>query len=218
MIKAIETSYKGYRFRSRLEARWGVFFDALDIKWEYESEGFDLHEQGHQTIEVFRSSARKEYAELSDAEMHVRSFWSGEEINLLDELLQNKKAYYLPDFHIPSLGFVEIKPYQGYASWGNNFVLPKLQGAILLHGTPGTQSDECYEVCTFYDVPYFLGYCPICKSFGYGFMGWAERICKDYKACGHYQKDDLSESRPMLNAITAARSARFEHGEQPNVY
>jgi hypothetical protein len=25
--KAIETHYKGYRFRSRLEARWAVFFD-----------------------------------------------------------------------------------------------------------------------------------------------------------------------------------------------
>ena len=41
-IKAIETSYKGYRFRSRLEARWAVFFDALGIKWEYEPEGFEL--------------------------------------------------------------------------------------------------------------------------------------------------------------------------------
>ena len=29
MIKAIETVYNGYRFRSRLEARWAVFFDAL---------------------------------------------------------------------------------------------------------------------------------------------------------------------------------------------
>ena len=27
-IKPIETNYKGYRFRSRLEARWAVFFDA----------------------------------------------------------------------------------------------------------------------------------------------------------------------------------------------
>lgn len=27
-IKAIDTYYKGYRFRSRLEARWAVFFDA----------------------------------------------------------------------------------------------------------------------------------------------------------------------------------------------
>ncbi len=46
MIKAIETQYQGYRFRSRLEARWAVFFDALGIKWEYEKEGYDLGELG----------------------------------------------------------------------------------------------------------------------------------------------------------------------------
>lgn len=45
-IKAIETQYKGYRFRSRLEARWAVFFDALNIKWEYEKEGYELGEAG----------------------------------------------------------------------------------------------------------------------------------------------------------------------------
>jgi len=42
MIKAIQTEYNGYLFRSRLEARWAVFFDALDIEYQYESEGFDL--------------------------------------------------------------------------------------------------------------------------------------------------------------------------------
>jgi hypothetical protein len=42
LIKAIETRYKGYRFRSRLEARWAVFFDSLGIEWEYEPEGFEL--------------------------------------------------------------------------------------------------------------------------------------------------------------------------------
>ena len=42
MIKAIETSYKGYRFRSRLEARWAVFFDAAGFDWSYETEGFKL--------------------------------------------------------------------------------------------------------------------------------------------------------------------------------
>ena len=41
-LKAIETEYKGYRFRSRLEARWAVFFDACGVKWEYEPEGYDL--------------------------------------------------------------------------------------------------------------------------------------------------------------------------------
>ena len=41
-IKAIETEYNGYRFRSRLEARWAVFFDAAGIKCEYEPEGFEI--------------------------------------------------------------------------------------------------------------------------------------------------------------------------------
>jgi len=45
-IKAIETVYKGYRFRSRLEARWAVFFENVGIKWEYEKEGFEFGEQG----------------------------------------------------------------------------------------------------------------------------------------------------------------------------
>jgi hypothetical protein len=41
-MRAIETHYKGYRFRSRLEARWAVFFDSLGIEWVYEPEGFEL--------------------------------------------------------------------------------------------------------------------------------------------------------------------------------
>lgn len=41
MIKAIETEYAGCRFRSRLEARWAVFFDHLQIEWEYEPQGYE---------------------------------------------------------------------------------------------------------------------------------------------------------------------------------
>jgi hypothetical protein len=41
-LKPIETRYKGYRFRSRLEARWAVFFDHMGTKWEYEKEGYHL--------------------------------------------------------------------------------------------------------------------------------------------------------------------------------
>jgi hypothetical protein len=45
-IKPIETRYAGCRFRSRLEARWAVFFDEEHIKWRYEPEGFDLGQHG----------------------------------------------------------------------------------------------------------------------------------------------------------------------------
>lgn len=41
-LKPIDTPYRGHLFRSRLEARWAVFFDALGLEWEYESEGYDL--------------------------------------------------------------------------------------------------------------------------------------------------------------------------------
>lgn len=41
-MKAIETHYAGCRFRSRLEARWAVFFDHLGIEWQYEPEGLSV--------------------------------------------------------------------------------------------------------------------------------------------------------------------------------
>lgn len=39
---AIETVWNGVRYRSRLEARWAIFFDALGVEHQYEPEGFDL--------------------------------------------------------------------------------------------------------------------------------------------------------------------------------
>jgi hypothetical protein len=38
--KAVETTYNGQTFRSRLEARWAIVFDLLDISWEYEPQLF----------------------------------------------------------------------------------------------------------------------------------------------------------------------------------
>lgn len=41
-MKAIPTEYAGVRFRSRLEARYAMFFDEHKMGWEYEVEGIDL--------------------------------------------------------------------------------------------------------------------------------------------------------------------------------
>ena len=41
-LRPIDTEYKGYRFRSRLEARWAVFFDAMEVQFDYEPEGFQV--------------------------------------------------------------------------------------------------------------------------------------------------------------------------------
>lgn len=41
-MHAIPTKYRGISFRSRLEARWAIFFDVLGIKYDYEPEAFEL--------------------------------------------------------------------------------------------------------------------------------------------------------------------------------
>ena len=41
-ITPIETVYKGYRFRSRLEARWAIYLDHAGWIWEYEPQGYTL--------------------------------------------------------------------------------------------------------------------------------------------------------------------------------
>jgi hypothetical protein len=40
-VKPIQTAYAGCHFRSRLEARWAVFFDTVGIRWQYEVEGYE---------------------------------------------------------------------------------------------------------------------------------------------------------------------------------
>lgn len=42
MLTALPTTYNGQVFRSRLEARWAFFMNALEIPWEYEKEAYQL--------------------------------------------------------------------------------------------------------------------------------------------------------------------------------
>lgn len=40
-IKAIETKFRGFTFRSRLEARWAAMFELLGWNWDYEPVDFN---------------------------------------------------------------------------------------------------------------------------------------------------------------------------------
>lgn len=55
-MKAIPTKYNGIQYRSRLEARWAVFFDSLNIWAQYEP------------FEIFNESRSKSY---------LPDFWLG---------------------------------------------------------------------------------------------------------------------------------------------
>lgn len=51
-FKAKEQVYNGVTFRSTLEARWAIFFDACGLKWVYEPECFEL-EAGNYTPDFY---------------------------------------------------------------------------------------------------------------------------------------------------------------------
>lgn len=64
--KPIPTDYKGVAFRSRLEARWAVYFDFFGIKWEYEKEGYVLGEVGAYLPDLWLPQVRM-WAEVKPA-------------------------------------------------------------------------------------------------------------------------------------------------------
>jgi hypothetical protein len=68
--RAIETVYRGYRFRSRLEARWAVFFDRIGHEWEYEPEGFELPSGRY--LPDFRIKDFDVYVEIKPKEPEAR--------------------------------------------------------------------------------------------------------------------------------------------------
>lgn len=63
MIKPIETMYRGYRFRSRLETRWAVALEESDIAWVYEPEGFET-KQGTKVLPDFYIPKHDLYLEV----------------------------------------------------------------------------------------------------------------------------------------------------------
>lgn len=81
--KAIETHYNGYRFRSRLEARWAVFFDQIGIKYQYEVEGF-LFSDGTKYLPDF-------YLPESDSFFEVKGIMTDFDMHKIEMLIKESE-------------------------------------------------------------------------------------------------------------------------------
>jgi len=81
-MKALETRYNGFRFRSRMEARWAIYFETCGLAYDYEPEGYDLSQ-------VVCREVR------GDPDCVCAAL----------EALRGKDAWYLPDFFLSDLGF-----------------------------------------------------------------------------------------------------------------
>lgn len=70
-VRAIETHYKGHRFRSRLEARWAVLFDSLNIAWDYEPEGYLVGPNRRPYLPDFWLPKERIWVEVKGSEDHL---------------------------------------------------------------------------------------------------------------------------------------------------
>lgn len=201
-IKAIETRYKGYRFRSRLEARWAVFFDKLGWKWRYEHQGYVIG-HGEEAIawlpdfEIITPAGQHFYVEVKGDP----NFFSKNN-TWLDKL----------DFNGGPPGFAD----SAY-SYGAG---PDIKPLMLLGDIP--------------DAPYHSAALLVCVIAHYKGVGAFFLSLFDYGVDtqdfsrnkwnqvdgGVGLEDFQAEAFPMLkygqainDALRAARSARFEHGE-----
>ncbi|MBQ1792526.1 MAG: hypothetical protein II008_20290 [Oscillospiraceae bacterium] len=210
-IKPIETIYHGYRFRSRLEARWAVFLDSLGVKYEYEPEGFKLpdgslylpdfrvmcHASRGQDCEPFPLyiEVKGVMDEASAKKIKAFSWYSAfEGINLDlpdDEILRSAKSKNRQSLLIVS-------------------DIPNIEYADDIHDSRAMGSYDClgfdlyphnYETV---DGDHFGAYpCAWNGHFGLfgddsSYTGWGDPIHTAY-------------------AYIAARRARFEYGERPQL-
>lgn len=65
-FRAIETWFRGYRFRSRLEARWACFLTEAGVPFEYEAQGYTF--DGHFYLPDFWLPIQNCWCEIKPAD------------------------------------------------------------------------------------------------------------------------------------------------------
>lgn len=188
-IKAIQTTYRGHKFRSRLEARWAIFFDAVGIEWEYEKEGWEL--QSGLYLPDFWLPQVYMWAEVKGAH------FTGHELTLCAQLAGNTVRRVLLLDGMPN--------YHTYTAFGNSgFNHGQFDTDVFRFDLQHPNFDWRKE-----------------RTFHSGFQDTIETGCEEYpvvyEAHGPYLFSMgcmRTASKGNEKAINAARSARFEHGEQ----
>ncbi len=189
MARAIETHYRGFRFRSRLEARWAVFMDALEVRWCYETEGYVL-DRGDCYLPDFYLPTLNCYLEIKGdkptaAQCDKTSRFACE---------IGKRVYL---FYGEMADQIPANPYDSHIA----------ADSAICFFTDGSQ-----------DTGYLWCECDQCRSVGIEYGGRSDRLpCKKTTCTPSVHGDrgyNFSSTR-LLNAYHAAQAARFEHGENP---
>lgn len=195
VYKAIETYYNGFHFRSRLEARWAVFFDHLGIKYLYEPQGFVLGEEKICYLPDFYLPELKTWIEVKgvmtkDDEKKIKYF--------IEEYLANNN-----EEKIIILGDIPRQDEIWRFTDNYNISTSLEYGPFSMHS--GTISDYSYFPC-------IAG----CGKVDFEFWGKSYRICEECLKNGNCEchgKFGSYDDNRIVNAYSCASSARFDHGQ-----
>lgn len=196
-MQAIETRYKGYRFRSRLEARWAVFFDALGIEWEYEPEGY----------------------RLSNGELYLPDFWLPTfEASPLqgrwDRPVDSPKGGTWVEVKPTEAGFAKAEQLaldSGFPTWLATGI-PDFREYTVIYPCKGLHDDaRCSEDWQFIrDGLHAVSGIPNADQ--------ARDSDRMFWEAGYDPREEMDLLGELyVSAVNAARGARFEHGETPLV-
>lgn len=111
-VKPIETEYAGYRFRSRLEARWAVFFDACGVKWEYEPEGFDLGDGLYYLPDFLLHDVMAKY-ELVDLYIEVKGNMTSADRRKIEKFTAYNEDACKPQYPLYVIGNIPSDDFEG---------------------------------------------------------------------------------------------------------
>ncbi len=184
-MKAIETKYKGRRFRSRLEARWAVFFDAMGFKWEYEPEGYAGGGTAYlPDFLLTLPNGEQRYCEVKPEEYH---FSDDPKLRFYRELVNSLRTPFVmltgqPQFMV----FDQIAPNQPETSF---------QSVFFLDYDPWLRVADTYWVSQL----------QLNEHNGHMYFPHDERAAQK------------SFGKKFVDAVNAARSARFEFGAKGGI-
>lgn len=233
-MKPIETLYAGCRFRSRLEARWAVFFDTLGIKWEYEKEGYDLGDAGWYLPDFWLPDLDSWFETKGRQKGTGPLVEAYSKAHALCRYSQKNVYVALGEIQIPVIENDGMAQEDYHFTEINRYDPNSLSRSGPFPSEPLITWMQCHDCHKVELVCCFKGYhasalsCSCHKIWLRYCEEWTQdnaEICASVKAkqgdelyalgeAKHRRGRTVYDTPGLIAAYTAARSARFEHGEQ----